>query len=466
MMACLPVAQARSRFDHARSRFDVAAFDRARVLKVAKQYLSEAPVTVTASHSQRSAGGLHDFFSEGDYWWPDPQNPDGPYIQRDGMSNPDNFVEHRRALMRLSVRVPALVAAWKLTGDEQYARHAARHLRAWFIDAPTRMNPSLQYAQAIHGRSTGRGIGVIDTIHLVEVARAVEVLEGSRTLSPTDIDGIKKWFADYLRWMTTSTNGLEEREAKNNHGTCWVMQVAAFAHLTGNRELLDYCRTRFKTVIVPNQLAADGSFPQELRRTKPYGYSLFNLEALAAICRILSTPEDDLWTFELADGRGMRKALEYMEPFIRDKSRWPLKPDVMYDHEWPMRQSSILFAGLALDRPDYIELWKRLPADSSVEEVVRNFFIRQPVLWAESAAPPSGGRKSRRHEGITLEPGNVIATGTPEGVRLFRQPPVLLKADDVFEVTIENPGTPRKPRVRAVRLIQESSLIRYHTQRI
>lgn len=363
--------------------FDVAAFDRARVLKAARLYLSEQPVTVTASRSTRSAGGPHDFFSEGDYWWPDSQNPAGPYVQRDGMTNPDNFVEHRRALMRLSVQAAALAAAWELTKDERYARHAALHLRAWFIDSTTQMSPHLEYAQAIQGRTKGRGIGIIDTIHLVEVARAVEVLEGSRALNPDELSGVKKWFADYLRWMTTSANGIEEREAKNNHGTCWVMQVAAFAHLTKNQELLDYCRTRFKTVLVPNQLAADGSFPQELRRTKPYGYSLFNLEALATICRILSTPLDDLWKFELPDGRGMRKALEYMAPFIRDRKGWPLKPDVMYDAEWPMRQSSLLFAGLALGRPDYIELWKRLPADSTVEEVVRNFFIRQPVLWVK-----------------------------------------------------------------------------------
>jgi hypothetical protein len=363
--------------------FDVAAFDRARVLKAARQYLTERPVTVTASSSPRSAGGLHDFFSEGDYWWPDPQNPGGPYIQRDGMTNPDNFVGHRRALMRLSVQSAALAAAWKLTKDERYARHAAGHLRAWFIDPATLMSPHLEYAQAIQGRTKGRGVGVIDTIHLVEVARAVEVLGGSGALTPAELAGVKKWFADYLRWMRTSRNGVEEREAKNNHGTCWVMQVAAFAHLTGDGEVLDYCRGRFREVLVPNQMAADGSFPQELRRTKPYGYSLFNLEAMSAICRILSTPRGDLWKFELPDGRGMRRALEYMAPYIRDKKSWPLKPDVMYDAEWPMRQSSLLFGGLALNRPDYVELWKRLPADSAVEEVVRNFFIRQPVLWVK-----------------------------------------------------------------------------------
>src|SRR5438067_9728076 len=212
ILAVLPVAPPQPALD-------VAAFERARVVKAARQYLAELPVTVTAAHSPRSAGGLHDFFSEGDYWWPDPQNPDGPYIQRDGMSNPDNFVAHRRALMRLSVQVPALVAAWKLTRDARYAKHAALHLRAWFIDPSTRMNPHLQIVPAIQGRFTGRGTGIIDTIHLVEVARAIEVLEGSGAMTVREHDAIKAWFTAYLRWMTTNKNGIEERDAKNNHGT-------------------------------------------------------------------------------------------------------------------------------------------------------------------------------------------------------------------------------------------------------
>ena len=363
-------------------KLNIPAIDRARVLKAANQYLSEKPITITASSSPRSAGGLHDFFSEADYWWPDPKDPNGPYIQRDGMSNPDNFVEHRRALMRLSVQVPALVAAWKLTKDKRYAAHAADHLRAWFIEERTRMNPNLQYAQAIHGITTGRGTGIIDTIHLVEVARAIQVMETSRVLSANELRSIKQWFTDYLQWLTTSKNGIQERDAKNNHTTCWVMQVAAFAHLVGDQSLMEFCRERFKTVIVPNQIAANGSFPEELRRTKPYGYELFNLEAMATVCQILSTPQDNLFTFQTtADGRGFRRAMEYMAPFIADKKSWPLKPDVMYAEEWPMRQASLLFAGIAFKRQDYLVLWKKLPPDSNVEEVIRNFFIRQPVLW-------------------------------------------------------------------------------------
>jgi acylpyruvate hydrolase len=52
-------------------------------------------------------------------------------------------------------------------------------------------------------------------------------------------------------------------------------------------------------------------------------------------------------------------------------------------------------------------------------------------------------------QGITLEPGDVISTGTPDGVGIFRKPPVLLKPGDVFEVKIEKLGTLRNPVVAA-----------------
>lgn len=356
----------------ATDQLDLTAEERGRVLKAADKYLTEKPVTVTASSSPRSAGGTHDFFSEGDYWWPDPNNPDGPYIQRDGMTNPENFVEHRRAMVRLSLIVPALAAAWKITRQRKYSDHAAVHLRAWFIDDATRMNPNLLYAQAIKGRYTGRGTGIIDTLHLVEVARAASRVG----LSAADLAGVKKWFATYTNWMNTHAYGIAERDAQNNHGTCWVTQVAAFAELTGDKAMSAYCANRFKTVLIPNQEAADGSFPLELKRTKPYGYSLFNLDAFAIIAQTLG-----LWKWQMPDGRGMAKAVAYMYPYILDKKKWPLPADVMYDKEWPVRQPSLLFAGLALGKPEYITLWHRLEADPTVEEVLRNYPVRQPLLW-------------------------------------------------------------------------------------
>jgi hypothetical protein len=365
----------------ARPQIDVAAIDRDRILRAAETYLQEPPVTITAFPAPRSAGGKHDYFSEGDYWWPNPANPSGPYIRRDGLSNPDNFTEHRRALLQLSVRMPALSAAWLVTKEQRFAAHAVSHLRAWFVDESTRMNPNLEFAQAIHGRTTGRGIGIIDTLHLVEVARAASSLEGSPSLAKDIRDGVKNWFADYLHWMTTSSHGIEERDAKNNHGTSWVLQVAEFALFTGDPDLLAFCRKRFATVLVPNQIAPNGSFPLELARTKPYAYSLFNLDVMSAICQILSTPTESLWAFATPDGRSIKKAMEYMYPFIANKRTWPLPPDVEYFDQWPVRQPSLLFAGLAYSNADYLQLWLRLNPDPRTEEVIRNFPIRQPVLW-------------------------------------------------------------------------------------
>jgi hypothetical protein len=383
---CTPLALAAARLARAQP-LDLDALERPRVVRLADRYLRERPITITASSSPRSAGGRHDYFSEGDYWWPDPKNPDGPYVQRDGMSNPDNFNDHRLALIRLSLHVPALAAAWRLTRDDRYSRHAIAHLRAWFIDRETLMNPHLLYAQAIKGRVTGRGIGIIDTLHLVEVARAITAIDDAPGWREGEREGVRDWFGRYLTWMTTHEYGIAEREAKNNHGTCWVMQVAEFARYTGRADLSEFCRNRFETVLVPNQIAPDGSFPEELRRTKPYGYSLFNLDAMTGVCQILSTSGHNLWTWQLPDGRGVRKALEFMAPYIADKKTWPHKPDVMYFDEWPVRHHSLLFGGLALDRPEWIALWRKLEPDPTVDEVVRNFFVRQPVLWLDARRP-------------------------------------------------------------------------------
>ena len=362
-------------------RKSVEVLERARVLSAAERYLHELPKTIVSAPASRSAGGLHDYFSEADYFWPDPKNPDGPFINRDGESNPANFNTHRLLLIRLSIQVPALVAAWVLTKRPDLAAHAAAHLRAWFIEPVTRMNPNLQYAQAVHGVSTGRSYGIIDTLHLVEVAQAAIVLHRGGTLADSDWQGTKNWFVQYLDWMQTSDPGRKERDAKNNHGSCWLLQAAAFASLTGNDSAVRECRDRFKSTIIPTQVAPDGSFPLELDRTKPYGYSLFNLDALGMLAHVLSTGSDGLWDFTLSDGRGLARCFRFMNPFIANKHSWPYPHDVQYFDDLPVRQPSLLFAGLAYRDQEYVDLWKRLDPDPTVPEVIRNHPIRQPLLW-------------------------------------------------------------------------------------
>ena len=365
------------------AQIDVKQLDRERVLKAADAYLKEEPVTVTAASSPRSSGGKHDFFSEGDYWWPDPANPDGPYIQKDGMTNPDNFVAHRHAMVRMSRIVASLTAADRITGDAKYANHAIKHLKAWFVDDATKMNPHLLYAQAIKGRHTGRGIGIIDTLHLIEPARSASLLQQAGLLKAQDLTDTKKWFTDYLTWMTTHKYGIDEMNAQNNHGTCWVAQVAAFATFTGDEEKLALCRKRYKEILLPDQMADDGSFPRELKRTKPYGYAIFNADAMATVCQILSTKDDNLWTFETPDGKSMCKGVAWLHPYLAEKSKWPYKQDVMYWEQWPVCSPVLLFGGLAYDEQKYLDTWKTLEANPTNEEVLRNLPVREPVLWVE-----------------------------------------------------------------------------------
>jgi hypothetical protein len=354
---------------------------RKQILAQAQWALQQKPITVTAQHSARSAGGRHDFFSEGDYWWPNPKSPDSPYVQRDGMSNPGNFVAHRHAMIRLSQIVGALASAYEITGDDKYVKQALQHCKAWFVDTATLMNPNLQFAQAIKGRFTGRGIGIIDTIQLMEVVQGLEAMENAKGMDHQLLAAIRNWFEQYLQWLTTHRYGKDEMNATNNHGTCWVMQTACFSRFTHNEKLMQFCRDRYKNVLLPNQMAADGSFPQELRRTKPYGYSIFNLDAMTTICQLLSTKENNLWNYSTPDGRNIRKGVEYLYPFIADKSKWPKKPDVMYWDYWPVAQPFLLFGANAYNNNDWFATWKKLDHEPKVEEVIRNLPVRHPLIW-------------------------------------------------------------------------------------
>jgi hypothetical protein len=358
----------------------VAKTDRQRILAAGALYRSRKPLTITAFPTSRSAGGLHDFFSQADYFWPDPKNPNGPYILRDGQSNPENFSDHRKVMVELSVQMPALTAAWLLTEDGGYGELACEHLRAWFVRPETRMNPNLMYAQAIQGVCTGRSIGIIDTLHLVEVARATQFLM-PEMLGSSDSAAVTGWFSEYLNWMTGSDHGKQERDTTNNHAMCWALQAAEFARLVGNKAVREEVFRRYREILLPGQLAVDGSFPRELARTKPYSYSIFNFDVMASLCQSLQGLSQDSVGFRLADGRGLSKAAEFIYPFLKDKSAWRWAKDVEHFDSLPVRSPGLFFAGLAFHRQPYIDLWKTLNPDPTDREIIRNYPIRQPLLW-------------------------------------------------------------------------------------
>jgi len=362
------------------NQIDIA--DEKSLIALADQYLKHPPVPLTNFSSERSAGGIHDFYSEGDYWWPNPDDPDGAYIRKDGKTNPYNFTAHRKAMRDLNIWIGTLVAAYKVTDDRKYANHALKHLRAFFLDSATLMNPNLLYAQAIKGKVTGRGIGIIDTIHLIEIAKAIEYLSKG-FLSEADEAALKKWFEEYATWMNTHEYGLKEKDHGNNHSTWWAAQMAAFAALTEREDLMEVARQQFKKLL-SEQMAADGSFPDEMARTKPYNYSLFNLEGYSVLCQIASSKEDNLWEYETEDGN-LQKAWEFMIPYVEDKSTWMKAPDVQYFDQLPIQTPGLLFAALAYEDDRFLKTWESLSPERKSEEIKRNYPIYQPVLWVDQS---------------------------------------------------------------------------------
>jgi hypothetical protein len=374
----------------ASSRPDVAAIDHDRILEAATRYLTQTPTPLTTLPAPHSPGTPHDYYSEADDYWPDPANPTGPYIiHSSGPPNPDAFTAHRDALLNFSMWVPALTAAFVLTNEARYAQHAVGHLRAWFLDPATRMTPSILYAQTIPPAKTGRPEGIVEAVHLAEVVQSLLFLTNSEALTEADFTALKKWFAEYFDWLNTSRLAGLARDNKNHHGTSWLLQAAAIAHLTqaADDAPLTTLRHQYKSSTIRAQILSDGTFPHELTTANPYRNTLFNLDMFAGICVLLSTRFESVWEYELQDGPGMRTVIARLFPYIANRGTWPYKADAQYFSELPIRPPSLLFAARAYSRPEYASLWTTLKPDPPNAELQRTFPIRQPLLWVTRPKP-------------------------------------------------------------------------------
>ena len=128
-------------------------------------------------------------------------------------------------------------------------------------------------------------------------------------------------------------------------------------------------------------MATNGSFPLELDRTKPYGYSIFNLDAMVMICQILSDEKENLWEYKTSDGRSIKKGIEFLYPYVENKGKWPFKQDVMYWENWPVAQPFLVFGANTFRKNKWFTTWKKLDHKPEVEEVIRNMPIRNPLIW-------------------------------------------------------------------------------------
>ncbi len=341
--------------------FSVAEFDRARMLKLAAEALEGGPVTLL---QVRAPGKL---------------NPQQFASEQAGAEPP--FEGHVTLLIRMNRGLSALTAAWRLTGEARFLQAALAQLRVWFVDSKTRMLPTLETAGAVRGVDDDRNNGLIGTVVLAECARVASFLCASTQMPDQDAVAVRQWFADLLQWFTESKKGSIARQTKTIEAICWTMQAAEFARFTRNDTQFRACTHLFRDGLL-RQMNFDGYFAAALREQNPYAASMFTLECMGAACESLSTPFESMWTATLPDGRGMRSAVAWALPFLRDRAKWPYLADATGFKLQPVRENALLFAGRAYDQMDYIDVWKSLPADTPVGATERTHPITQPALWA------------------------------------------------------------------------------------
>ncbi|CCH51534.1 hypothetical protein BN8_00463 [Fibrisoma limi BUZ 3] len=297
------------------------------LLATADQILTKPTHSVVEKSKTPPSGDKHDYMSVGPYWWPDPTKPNGlPYIRKDGQINPERMaIQDNAYLNELCSQVQTLAVAYYFSDDEKYARRAADLLRNWFLDPKTRMNPNLNYGQAIPGITEGRGIGLIDTRGLAEVADAVQLLKASKAWPQRDQVALQGWYRQFLDWMLTSPIGKDEEDEHNNHGTYYDFQTIAFALFLGDKDQARQMIEKKTYARIQSQLKADGSQPHELARTLSWNYSVMNLKGFFGLAALAENVGIDLWNYETPDGKSIKKAYLWLLPYAENQKPWEHK---------------------------------------------------------------------------------------------------------------------------------------------
>ena len=164
------------------------------LLKLADEGLRFKPVSVVDKTDFPPSGDKHDYMSIGPYWWPDSSKADGlPYIRKDGEVNPE--VHHyldKEHLPRLCEHVFNLSLAYYFSNNEEYAKHASKLIKVWFLDSATAMKPHLEFGQAIKGITNGRAEGIIEVRHFIYLLDGVQLLRTSESFKEGKEKKLKK----------------------------------------------------------------------------------------------------------------------------------------------------------------------------------------------------------------------------------------------------------------------------------
>jgi len=314
------------------------------LLKKANKVMKDTIYTVMEKKQLPPSGDIHDYMSIAIYYWPDPQKKDGlPYIRKDGQINPEvKDYKDKENIVKMCDNVEILSLAYYFSDDQQYAQKAIAQLRAWFLDKDTKMNPNFNFAQAIKGKNDGRGAGIIESRNFISVVDAVGLLSQSKYWTKADQQGMQQWFESFLQWLTTSKNGIDEMNTKNNHGIWYDAQKLSFALFANKTEIAQSTVKSLKQRLEV-QMDTTGFFPAEMERTISLHYSAFVIDPLMMAANMSTHTGDDLWNYQSVSGKSLRKGFDVLAPYLCKEKEWAGQQIKHFDFD--MYAPSILSKG-------------------------------------------------------------------------------------------------------------------------
>ena len=335
------------------------------LLTAADAMLEEGPFSVIEKQKLSPSGNPHDYASYSRYWWPDPTKKDGlPYIRRDGETNPQSQsldASDRQRIGALGENTETLGLAYYFSGEEKYAKKAAQLLRVWFLDPETRMNPNLNHAQCRPGHNTGSKSGVLDGRLMLKAFEASLLIGDSNTLSAEEKQGLKNWAEEYFDWLTKNQMALKEAASNNNHGSYYDLQALYLALYIEKEEQAKNIAQNFYANRVLKQIHPDGAMPEEIARTRPLFYSMYNLHAMFLVAHLAQKVAVDIWKANDPSSR-LSTGLDFLAPYAHPEKLWP-SPEIGKVDRMALFPI-LLMANRAYPSKDYIQFIDDLPQEN------------------------------------------------------------------------------------------------------
>lgn len=293
------------------------------IISLAKLRLKNGAVAVTNKQTSIS-GNWHEYESLSIYWWPNPKNPDGPYIAKDGELNPEYKQYDYPRLLQLVENLRDCSKAFYLTGDLTYYGFFCHQLDTWFIDEATRMQPDFNYCQFIPGRNGNRGNpqGMIDAYNFNEVLESIRLVHSQLSIGRKRMKALKAWFIDFAKWMQISEYGQTASHFNNNQGVAYDITLYNICLFTGKKSVRRQVLDNFFEKRIQAQIDEEGKMVEELKRTRAYNYSIFNLTHYIDFCILVKSdgkrlPEGILTKTE--------QSISYLGRFTDQPAAFPYK---------------------------------------------------------------------------------------------------------------------------------------------